>query len=78
MAIVRAWAAENGFHIVRFEKKNLTRRGPFSWRSTGRNQAIYHVRVRDREGKERSAWVRCGSYFGGIFFSKKTEVKWDE
>jgi hypothetical protein len=76
-ATLRAWANEGGFQIVGFKKKNLTNRGPFRWATNSPNQSIFHVRVRDREGKERTGWVRCGSYLGGMLFSKKVEVKWD-
>jgi hypothetical protein len=77
-AVLRAWEAKSGFKIVRFEPKNIRRRGPFSWWTTSRHQIIYHLRVLDREGRERLAWVRLGSYFGGIFFSNKAELKWDQ
>jgi hypothetical protein len=77
-AVLRGWAAESGFQILRFQKTNFTGRGPFGWWTNGPHQAIYHIRVRDREGRERACWVRCGSFFGGILFSNKTEVKWDE
>ncbi len=77
-AVLRTWAAEGGFKLLRFQRTNLTGRGPFKWWSKSRHQIIYHIRVRDREGRERSCWVRCGSYLGGVLFSNKTEVKWDE
>ena len=77
-AVLRAWAGEGGFQILRFQRTNITGRGPFGWWTNGPHQAIYHIRVRDREGRERSCWVRCGSFFGGMLFSNKTEVKWDE
>ena len=76
-AILRAWAAEAGVEIVGFRKTNWTGRGPFKWGTTGRNQSIYHLRVRDSAGRERSCWVRCGSYFGGTLLSNKTEVIWE-
>jgi hypothetical protein len=76
--MLRAWAAEGGFQIVRFEKKNWTNRGPFGWWTNSPYQIIFHVRVRDREGRERLAWVRCGSYLGGILFSNRTEARWEE
>ena len=59
------WAAQGGFQIIRFERKNWTNRGPFGWWTNSPYQMIFHIRVRDREGKARSAWVRCGSYLGG-------------
>src|SRR5215470_5043593 len=64
--VLRAWAAEGGFQILRFEKRNTTGRGPFNWWTNSPEQSIYHLRVRDREGRERTGWLRCGSYFGGV------------
>ncbi len=77
-AILRAWAAEAGLQILSFQKKYLIGTGPFKWWTNGRSQIIYYVRVRDRDGRERSVWVRCGSYLGGVLFSRETEVRWDE
>ena len=77
-AILQAWAAEGGFQILGREKSYMIDTGPFKWWTNGRSQIIYHVRVRDREGRERSAWVRCGSYLGGVLFSRKAEVRWEE
>ena len=37
---------------------------------------IFWVRVRDGGGLERSGWVRCGSYRGGVARSQ-AEVKWE-
>jgi hypothetical protein len=77
-AVLRAWAAKGGFKILAFQRTNWTGRGPFNWWTNGRHQAIFHVRVRDKEGRERSAWVRSGNYFGGVLFSNQAEVKWEE
>jgi hypothetical protein len=76
--MLRTWAAEGGFQIVRFEKKNWTNRGPFGWWTNSPYQMIYRIRVRDRRGRERLAWVRCGSYRGGILFSNRIEARWEE
>jgi hypothetical protein len=76
--VLRAWAAEGGFQILRFQKRNITGRGPFNWWTNSHEQIIYHIRVRDREGRERSCWIRCGSYVGGVLFSSKVEVKWED
>lgn len=77
-AVLRAWAIENAFQIVSFEKKYMFFTGPFKWWTNSRNQIVYFVRVRDRDGKERTGWVRCGSYLGGVFFSNEAEVRWEE
>jgi hypothetical protein len=76
-AIVQKWAAANGFEIIRAELCLFTG-GSGMWETpTSRNQIIYSVQVRDRDGLERSGWVRVGSFFGGIMFaSKAAEVKW--
>jgi len=67
---LRDWAAENGFQIVKVHKKGWNPAGPFrGWNS--RDQVIYFVRVRDREGTERDCWIRCR-----VWFSKQIDVKW--
>jgi len=75
--ILHKWAAENGFQLVSFDQKYMIGTGPFKWGTNGRGQTVYFIRVRDREGKERSGWIRCGSYLGGVWFSKQTEVSWE-
>lgn len=75
--ILRRWAEDNGFQITQRKQRYLFFTGPFKWWTNSRNQIIYFVRVRDRAGNDRSGWVRCGSYWGGVFFSNKIEVRWD-
>lgn len=77
-ALLHAWAADGGFHILSFQKSYMIGTGPFKWWTNSRNQIVYQVRVRDTEGRERSGWVRCGCYFGGVLSSKQVEVRWDE
>jgi hypothetical protein len=67
---LRTWAAENGFQIVRIERKGFKR--PWFWRHS-RDRAVLRVRVRDREGRERTGWIRLPIWFGS-----QTEVQWDE
>jgi len=76
-AILQKWAEENGFEIL-WRKQKFLVTGPFKWWTNSRNQTIFHVGVRDRSGHERSAWARCGSYVGGVIFSNKIEIRWDE
>jgi len=74
-ALLNRWAQDNGFQILHSEMRTLCA-GPFTWTSS-RNQMVYFVRVRDQEGRERSGWVRCGSFWLGIW-SDKTEVRWKD
>ena len=71
--ILFRWADENGYQILDLQPKFIFQ-GPFNWSS--KNQTIFRVAVEDAEGTQRTGWVRCGSYWGGIF-SYKAELKWD-
>ena len=73
--ILEQWAAENGYQILERERRYM-RLGPFWWR-TGKNQQVYYVRVRDGSGRERSGYVRCGSWLAGMLSSQAT-VAWDD
>lgn len=76
--ILNKWADQNGFEIVEKKQRYMFFTGPFRFWTNSRNQLIYSFRVRDRDGHERSGWARCGSYFGGVFFSNQIEIRWDE
>jgi len=72
--LLKGWANENGYEFVRVEYR-MFRKGPFVW--SGRGQTVYRVEVRDRQGVERQGWVRCGSWWAGVF-RDKVEARWDE
>jgi hypothetical protein len=76
--ILQKWAEEHGFKITWKKQRYMIFTGPFKFWTNSRNQIIYHFTVQDRDKHERSGWARCGSYFGGVFFSDKIEVRWDE
>jgi len=71
--ILAKWAHDNGYQILDYQPK-LLNRGPYMWAS--KSQIIFRVAVEDAEGTQRTGWVRCGSYWGGIL-SDEAEVKWD-
>jgi hypothetical protein len=74
-SVLEQWAEANGYEILHSEFRNLFR-GPFFWTSS-KGQTVYYVRVRDRDGQERSGWVRCGGFWAGLF-SDKAEVRWED
>ena len=77
--ILEDWANENGFKIVeRRVRYPALFAGPFKFWSTSRNQVVYRFRLRDGSGNEHSGWARCGSFWGGVLFSDKVEIRWDE
>jgi len=74
-SLVRHWAQRSGFEIIDVRHRWLFK-GPFSWDHT-KYQPVFRVRVRDRHGKERSGWVRCGGGLTGVF-TDEAAVIWDE
>lgn len=72
--ILANWARENNVEVVESESRPF--RGPFFW-SSNDHQTVRRIVVRDCDGNERSGYIRCGSYFGGLL-SEQTKVKWDD
>ena len=68
-SILNQWAVAHGYELV---KMSMTWSGPF-WLTT--RQAVYRIRVRDRWGRERRGWAKCGGSVLG-FLVDKVEVKW--
>jgi hypothetical protein len=78
-SILRKWAAENNYEVISCsEERFLVNTGPFKWWTNSRGQIVYSIRVRCHDGSERSRWVRCGSYLGGVLCSGEIEARWDD
>ena len=75
-SLLQGWADENGYRIIDSDARMLAK-GPFFWTSSS-GQSIYRVTVEDASGRRRSGYVRLGSLLGGILFSDKSEVRWDD
>ncbi len=73
--MVEEWARQQGMHLVSSEFR-WWRRGPFFWKSS-RNQTVLYVTVRMTDASIRSAFIRCGSWWWGLF-QDQMEVKWVE
>lgn len=71
--LLEKWAKANGFKLVKM-KLNLFSFSPFLF--TSDRQEVYHIRVRDHSGRERSGWAKCGGFWLG-FLVNKVEVEWD-
>jgi len=74
-SLLETWARENGYLILSQENCWFFK-GPYFWTST-RGQEVYRVTVRDREGRTRSGYVRCGGALLGML-SDHVDVRWDE
>jgi len=76
-SIIEKWAAQNEFKVLKC-KQAFFDTGPFSWWTSGKGQKIYRFTVITPQGSERSGWIRCGSFWGGIYFSNNIEIRWEE
>jgi len=74
-SMLEQWAAENGYDIQSQEECWFFR-GPFFWTSS-KGQKVYKVALRDRDGRVRNGYARCGSYWLGLW-SDAVEVRWDD
>ena len=74
LTIAEQWAAENGYELIRAEQAFLTT--AFMFRKS-KAQSVYRVVVRDADGRVRHGKLLCGGYFGGLMFSDRAVVKWD-
>ena len=72
--ILQTWAGENDCKILS-SKLRFLNRGPYTWTLFGK-QWVFHVAVRDTEGTIRTGYVKCGSFFWGVFVNK-AEAIWD-
>jgi hypothetical protein len=77
-AMLYDWAAECRFTIVNFERRHISGTGPFKWWTLIRGESIYFVRGHDKDGRDRSGWVRCGMCPDGPFSKPQSEVRWED
>ena len=74
-SLIQQWADDNGYRLLSSESRPF-RRGPYFWTSS-KGQTVYYVTVEMPDGTTRSGWIRCGSFWGGLW-SSKVDVRWDD
>ena len=72
--ILDQWADQNEFEILDADFRWFWR-GPFFWRCS-KGQTVYRITITDSDGEIRQGWVRCGSFWLGIW-TDRADVKWD-
>ncbi len=79
VVMLHRWAEQSQVELLHFRQRALSEPAPFSFWTSHRTPN-YFVRVRDRDGKERSGWLRLGSLFESIYWGgkNKVEVRWEE
>ena len=73
--MLEQWLHDNDYRLLQ-KGTPWIKDNPF-FMSSNRSQKVFKVSVRDREGKIRQGWVRCGHALAGVAVSQ-VEVKWDE
>jgi len=74
--LLERWADDNRYTIIRSDYRFLMK-GPFFFLS-GRGNAVYYVEVLDMQGITRRGYVRCGSFWFGMWLSDEVTVRWDD
>lgn len=70
------WIEENDYQVLE-KKMQWLNQGPLFWSSSS-GQTIYRVTLSSRQdGRVYQGWLRCGSYWKGLF-SNQVEVHWDD
>ena len=69
------WLRDNDFQLLG-KSTPWVKDNPF-FMSSNRSQKVFKVTVRDKTGRVRVGWLRCGHALGGVAVSQ-VEVKWDE
>jgi hypothetical protein len=73
--MVDGWARKNGIRVLECNKPVLLR-GPFTF-TTSKSQVVFRVMVELPDGRVAGAWLRCGSWLGGLL-SNEIAVRWDQ
>jgi hypothetical protein len=48
-------------------------RGPYTWTLLGK-QLVFHVVIKDSDGAVRTGYVKCGSFFWGVFVNRAEAI----
>ena len=70
------WAESRRLQLVHFRGARFYE-GPSAWMRS-RNQHLFRVVTRDREGRERSCWIMFGTFWGFTWGEPLTKVTWDD
>jgi hypothetical protein len=73
---LRQWAESEGLQLIRFRGARFYE-GPSAW-VRSRNQHLFLVTVRDKNGLERSCWIMFGTYWGFTWGEPITHVEWTD
>jgi hypothetical protein len=70
------WAGSQGMQLVSFRGARFYE-GPSAW-TRSRNQHLFRVVARDKDGLERSCWIMFGTFWGFTWGEPITQVEWTD
>lgn len=73
---IRKWAEEQGLKLVSFRWARFYE-GPSAW-VRSKNQHLFKVVIRDRDGQNRSCWIMFGTFWGFTWGEPITHVEWTD
>src|SRR5262245_21851418 len=71
----RRWTEKNGFEVVSEETRGIGK-GPFQW-GFREDYEVTRLEVRDRDGKVRTGYIRCGNHAKGFLGQHDVGVCWE-
>ena len=74
-SVLHRWASAKRYEVLHFERCFFC--GPFPWWTTSQKQMVFFVTIRDDSGRERSGWLRFGSFFGGGY-KDEPDIIWSD
>jgi hypothetical protein len=73
---LKRWAESQGLQLVSF-RGGWFYEGPSAW-TRSRNQHVFRVVTRDKDGLERSCWIMFGTFWGFTWGEPITKVEWTD
>ena len=70
------WVDDQGYSLVAV-KLALFRKGPYTWTSSNA-QIVFRITILDKQGQERTGWVRCGHWLASAALSDTIDGVLDE
>jgi hypothetical protein len=79
LSVLQRWASSKRYEILRYDRCFYC--GPFPWWTTSHQQMVFFVTIRDDSGRERSCWLRFGSFCNGGFndgYKDEPDIIWED
>ena len=73
---LQRWVDDQGYSLVS-AKTAWFSKGPYTWTSSN-GQIVFRITILDKQGQERTGWVRCGHWLASAALSDTIDGVLDE